>query len=85
MSKVHLWNPAKSSGRLESAASLALVTPDRLASSQLGGALVDTRGRSTRAQKTPETGGDAMGKKTVAELLVDILVSRDVSRVYGVS
>ena len=25
-----------------------------------------------------------MGKKTVAELLVDTLVSRDVSRIYGV-
>ena len=26
-----------------------------------------------------------MGKKTVAELLVDTLVSRDVSRIYGVA
>ncbi len=29
-------------------------------------------------------GGHVMGKKTVAELLVDTLVSRDVSRIYGV-
>src|SRR5262247_1420137 len=42
-------------------------------------------GRSTRAQKTPETGGDAMAKKTIAELLVDTLVGRGVSRIYGVA
>src|SRR5215467_1769164 len=33
----------------------------------------------------PEIGGDAMAKKPVAELLVETLVSRGVSRIYGVA
>src|SRR5262249_700197 len=44
-----------------------------------------TRCRASAGDRRPETGGDAMGKKTIAELLVETLVSRRVSRIYGVA
>src|SRR5215472_5817089 len=44
-----------------------------------------TRCWASAGDRRLETGGDAMGKKTIAELLVETLVSRRVSRIYGVA
>src|SRR5262244_1074973 len=83
-------NPAKSSDRVESAAARGGGNgrPGRVIPTECGQRRRRSRRcakRSTRARKTPESGGDVMGKKTVAELLVDTLVSREVSRMYGVA
>src|SRR5262250_281755 len=83
-------NPAKSSDRVESAATRGGGNgrPARVIPTECGPRRRRSRHcakRSTRARKTPESGGDVMGKKTVAELLVDTLVSREVSRMYGVA
>src|SRR4029077_20527656 len=48
-------------------------------------AVAATSMRSRRLGRSSETRRDAMGKKTVAELLVDTLVSRGVARIYGVA
>src|SRR5499425_279027 len=83
-------NPAKSSDRVESAATRGGGNgrPARVIPTECGPRRRRSRHcakRSTRARKSPESGGDVMGKKTVAELLVDTLVSREVSRMYGVA
>src|SRR5499426_529496 len=83
-------NPAKSSDRVESAATRGGGNgrPARVIPTECGQRRRRSRHcakRSTRARKAPESGGDAMGKKTVAELLVNTLVSRGVSRIYGVA
>src|SRR5499426_255527 len=83
-------NPAKSSDRVESAATRGGGNgrPARVIPTECGQRRRRSRHcakRSTRARKAPESGGKVLGKKTVADLLVETLVSRGVSRMYGVA
>src|SRR5215813_3728398 len=75
-------NPAKSSDRVESAATRGGGNgrPARVIPTECGQRRRRSRHcakRSTRARKAPESGGDAMGKKTVAdEIAMQTAVSR---------
>src|SRR5262250_2037643 len=71
-------NPAKSSDRVESAATRGGGNgrPARVIPTECGQRRRRSRHcakRSTRARKAPESGGDVKGQKTVAALLVDTL------------